>query len=320
MKKKTFKKRAFISAIAMLVVSAIVLTSATFAWFSMSKQATVEEMNLSVTAPEGIQISANAKAWTSKLIPAYLFPSNDAEKGDRYAAYEGNTNMMPGDLKPVSAAFLNATGGDKSGVVNFFGASANDKKELTVRRLTQMTESADDCGFVAFDIFLKVATAMPVHFNNISFTDTTDADALTALRVGFQIMGNVAADAQPTAAQALNAFSTSTSYVYEVDTTNRSADAKTRGNSNGYIATKPLFTNMGGTLNDDFVLASGGGVYDKYACNFVKSTDAATTKTFNIAAGITKIRVYVWMEGQDIDCRNSIAGSIITGNIQFDID
>ena len=60
--KKTIKKRAFVSAIAMLIVSAIVLTSSTFAWFSMSKQATVDSMDLTVSSPEGIQISANASA------------------------------------------------------------------------------------------------------------------------------------------------------------------------------------------------------------------------------------------------------------------
>ena len=52
------KKRALISAIAMLVVSAIVLTSATFAWFSMGKKVTVEQFKANVSEADGLLISA----------------------------------------------------------------------------------------------------------------------------------------------------------------------------------------------------------------------------------------------------------------------
>ena len=51
--KNTLKKRTFISAIAMLVVSAIVLTSSTFAWFSMAKRVEVETMQLIVIKKDG---------------------------------------------------------------------------------------------------------------------------------------------------------------------------------------------------------------------------------------------------------------------------
>ena len=52
--KKTIKKRAFVSAIAMLIVSAIVLTSSTFELLSMSKQETVDSMYLTFSSTEGI--------------------------------------------------------------------------------------------------------------------------------------------------------------------------------------------------------------------------------------------------------------------------
>jgi beta-mannanase len=88
--KKTFKKRAFISAIAMLIVSAIVLTSATYAWFSMAKQVTVDSMELNITSPEGIQISANTTNFTTKLTTANITGTDDTAAGKRFNAYEGN--------------------------------------------------------------------------------------------------------------------------------------------------------------------------------------------------------------------------------------
>ena len=38
---------------------------------------------------------------------------------------------------------------------------------------------------------------------------------------------------------------------------------------------------------------------------------------FNLAAGINKIRIYGWVEGQDYDCENNASGSNITYNIQI---
>ena len=40
---------------------------------------------------------------------------------------------------------------------------------------------------------------------------------------------------------------------------------------------------------------------------------------FNAYAGITKIRVYLWMEGQDCDCANDIAGQDISFNFVLTI-
>ena len=41
------------------------------------------------------------------------------------------------------------------------------------------------------------------------------------------------------------------------------------------------------------------------------------TKLFDITPGITKIRVYMWVEGQDIDCINEASGTNIKFNLQL---
>ena len=43
------------------------------------------------------------------------------------------------------------------------------------------------------------------------------------------------------------------------------------------------------------------------------------TAILNLKAGITKVRIYMWVEGQDVDCENSASGSDIQYNIQFSI-
>lgn len=154
--KKTFKKRAFISAIAMLIVSAIVLTSATYAWFSMAKRVEVESMELNVTSPEGIQISANTSAFTTKLTADEISGTTTT----RFSAYEGNMNNIPGTLKPSSSIF--ATNGN---LPKFFDGSINDSGRMDI-----YARSDVGSGFVAFDLFVKVKTETVVKFGSTEIT------------------------------------------------------------------------------------------------------------------------------------------------------
>ena len=41
---------------------------------------------------------------------------------------------------------------------------------------------------------------------------------------------------------------------------------------------------------------------------------------FNVAEGITKVRIYMWIEGQDVDCEDRASGGALTYNLQFSID
>lgn len=314
--KKTIKKRAFVSAIAMLIVSAIVLTSSTFAWFSMSKQATVDSMDLTVSSPEGIQISANASAWTANLTIDEIFNTDDTTTS-RYDAYEGNTNLYPTDLIPVSCAFEYAN--SATGVANFYKATLNDTGYANVSAISQTAGNADNAGLISFDLFFKVAQQTTVYFGTSEFKDSSSSDVLTALRVGFTPLGNLAIGSTAAEAQALNTFTRGTgNIVYEVDSMNRSADATSLGQTTGRLDTKYLAgtgasgQTTNGILDNSFAHAT--------AAKLVRDTDAASVKSFTLNAGVTKMRVFLWVEGNDVDCQNSIAGAAFTAALKFTID
>ena len=46
-------------------------------------------------------------------------------------------------------------------------------------------------------------------------------------------------------------------------------------------------------------------------------TNSAYQRAFDLKAGVTKMRIYMWIEGQDIDCENNATGSDITYNVQL---
>lgn len=313
--KNTIKKRAFVSAIAMLIVSAIVLTSSTFAWFSMSKQATVESMDLTVTSPEGIQISANASTWTSSLTVDEIF-NNDEATTSRHDAYEGNANLYPKDLIPVSSAFYSAN----TGKALFVKGSLDDASKVTLSTVTQLKDQQDAAGFIAFDIFFKVANATTVYFSDTTIVDNSGTKATSAMRVAFDTLGNGAANTDAATATAWSAWTRGNTVMYEIDSATRSDDAAALGIATGAQTTKYLQdTTSTGTTASNGIVVSGNSPQN-FPGKLVRDTDARTAKCFNLAAGITKMRVYIWVEGQDCDCLNSIAGAALTANLVFTID
>ena len=77
-------------------------------------------------------------------------------------------------------------------------------------------------------------------------------------------------------------------------------------------------TNMTGTMSTNAttgVVSSDGILYSTPA------TFDLTKKyhIFSLPAGITKMRVYMWIEGQDLDCENNASGTDITFNLEFTI-
>lgn len=63
------RKRALFSSLAMLLVAMIALSAATYAWFVNSATATVEGINVEVTAPDGLLISETGAdgTWSNKI-------------------------------------------------------------------------------------------------------------------------------------------------------------------------------------------------------------------------------------------------------------
>ena len=46
-------------------------------------------------------------------------------------------------------------------------------------------------------------------------------------------------------------------------------------------------------------------------------SEDAYEEVLQLQAGITKVRVYMWVEGQDVDCENNASGGDLLYNLQF---
>ena len=129
MKAKTKNKalKRLIPAVAMLAMSATMLSTATYAWFTMNKEVKMTGLNMTATVGEGIEISL-AGVDGSKNLTFTGFPDsksypadNDAEKGWKSNVIVGNYYESIGKIKPSSsadgAAFFDATDASEGGKV-----------------------------------------------------------------------------------------------------------------------------------------------------------------------------------------------------------
>lgn len=325
--KKTIKKRAFISAIAMLIVSAIVLTSSTFAWFSMAKKVEVEAMNLSITSPEGIQLSANATAWTTKLTAAEL-KGEAVSPYERFNAYEGNTNHLLDTneyLSPATSALMVS-----SGFPTWYTGSIDADGMLNITKVT--SDTANDSPFVCFDLFVKLAEDKKVMFDSSTVTCATNAETVYAMKMavincGQVIEGADIANVKPSSQTTYIAGlgSKNNAVMYEFNALNHTIDS---GVENGTADINRNTFNKAGTITPakatdssaNAVLMPNGSSYAAgiEAQRASKDVDPSGAY-FNARAGITKIRVYLYVDGQDCDCANDIAGNDITFNFVLTI-
>ena len=119
--KKTMRKSALLSSVAMLIVSAIVLTSATYAWFSSSKVVSVEELSAKVEVSTGLLISVDkGTSWKVSVNFAQAVPvksgwgSGIPQKFDPVSTENGNTWMSAifedGALKAGEAPIAGTNG------------------------------------------------------------------------------------------------------------------------------------------------------------------------------------------------------------------
>ncbi len=305
------KKRRILLALIMLIISGISLTTATYAWFTSNRAVKVDEIDISAQASGGIQISADALTWSNQVTLEQL-------------KAEATTYIPTTSLMPVTTVGVN--GG--TGAFDFYIGELNDAGDKVT--LTKTTD--DENKYVSFDLYFYSATPQTVIFDagtQVAVKNVTggegssakDAGLKSSVRVGFLHQG-VDATATQATAKALNGGVLANQIIWE---------------PNADKHTDFAVSQLGATA--DTVLATMGG---KAAAATAVATDASThfetittahnlkTSTvtqvypegtlWNFEAGINKVRVYVWIEGQDIDNEDSASlGSGVGVKLNFKI-
>lgn len=159
--------------------------------------------------------------------------------------------------------------------------------------------------------------------------DEKDNGIKNASRIAFVKLGETADGSALNTIQALNAGAASTVTVWEpnfdVHTDAGVANAKdvygiTTTAANGALVP---YAGIKGAITKAEDILLGEATQEKHEDKFTTVTPGKTStaafpaniELMTLNKGITKVRIYMWVEGQDVDCENNASG----GNINFDL-
>ena len=322
MSKKSKRKANLKLSLLILLLMAVLLMSSTYAWFTSNLQVTIGTLDVNVEAKNGLQISADGTNWKTILDVADLMPDT------LDATYATNTNQIPTIMEPVSSA-----GNVVDGKLNmFYGTVTSDetsgKWELTATKETDT--KGTDGKYIVFDIFLRVDKESPLSLttgSGVTDSKTSGKGLENATRVAFINEGTKPVGTALGEIQAQNSGADGTTYIWEPNSNahTTAAIANARDNYGVTISATGKVQHYGikADIADGIELidthTDADPTYFTQVTTIQTETTMAATELLNLSAGITKLRVYMWVEGQDFDCDNSASGSNLSFDLQFSI-
>lgn len=324
-KKENKRKRKILLALLLVVFTGIILTANTYAWFTSNKTITVDAIDVQVTTANGIQVSTDATNWKTVITNTDLNNTLLAS-----TLYPTNTNQLPFKSTSNLIAPVSTGGTVQSGKLKMYlGELGTNSSDNTVLTSTASVETKGASGnFVAFDLFFLVTQNSVVKLGSGSSVTTstgaTNKGLKNAARVAWINEGNASAG-DVSSAQGL--ASGTTALIWEPNN-NVHTDAAIADALSTYGASITSTTQVANYYGVDAAIPAPGvilnpitpGTNFKQVTPGLKTQDGALTTDqnwFTLNAGITKVRFYLWVEGQDYDCENNASGDAISFNMNF---
>lgn len=308
-----------------LFLTGLLLTMTTYAWFSTNRIFEIESFDIQVASKGGIEVSTDAIDWKGVVGMLDFVQARNS--------YPNNLNQIPNIVRPVSSA-----GEVENGRLKLYYGEVEMENYyyLHASRTVETAALMDDSDgiFVAFDLFLRTNSPKRLTIaagSGVSYKDdVSQATGIeNAFRLAFINQGTLAED-RPLA-QIQNQNSGTNSFIWEVNYDRHTADAIAHAlNTYGITTTttnapRLAYDGIRNDIDPALRIDVGRANATNYPNLFRRvepqlATTAAnnTIQDFiNIEAGITKLRVYVWLEGQDVDCEDNASYGDLAINLQF---
>ena len=313
---KNDKHRFFMSVLVIFFLGILLIFSA-YAWFSTSLNVQIKTFNMIVSRNSGLSISFDAINFEKSIEISEEILMNKLVE-----TYPNNLSQWAGNgLIPVSSpGIINRNNYFfdiyQSSGVRYKNRDLNKGYITTI--LSKETQRRSVNNFIAFDLFLKNETGSPISDHlfleqGTQFMMTSDSnEEMTGLvnsaRIGFVKVGSVPHDTPIATIQNLQCNNDCQSIIYEPNSTSHSAMSIERAKKfginlkDGYEFPTYAYKKAGGPFElIDTISGSVGLDYNYFKEQETISINAFEEPLFMIPDGITKMRVYVWLEGQDID-------------------
>lgn len=341
------------SLILLVAFTAVMLIVSTYAWFSTQKNVTLSGIQGEVHVAEGLQISLDAKTWKNEIV----FSDFDEDGKSTEYLPDGGTlsvpvsgkisNVIPGELLPASGTGVEDI--NTNTLLTLYRGTQEDGNKLESIAAINEADATKERGIYAIDLFLQNSTAgnaadtLQLESNSSISVTNADTGLQNTLRValalsdtGITVNGqNDQDDILGVTAQKLydiaiwepnandhSAYVQNNMKVSSDGTSWSAIEATTKHNTWG--VTKDV---TDATIADVYVWKSGTGLGESHTLqtdkgsfdtkSMVSASNGTTTVTLP-ANKYIKARMYIWLEGQDVDCINQASyGGTVTVNFGF---
>ena len=309
-----------------LAFTGIMLSTTTYAWFTTNRIVTVGNIDVKVQTEGSLEISADGSDWKTLVDYNNIISVHDT-------SYRTSTNQLPGFIKPVSTVGELDNNGFMQMYLGVISSDVEGNYTITSTRETDKEENGEETtgNYLAFDIFLRTTATKDLYLTNESrlFYNGNSTGTENATRVAFIVEGNVPTGSDLGTIQSLFTVNTNNVYIwepnYDTHTNNGVENARTVYNitTTETNAEALSYDGIKTTFNDQVQLSNAkASVYPNYFDTVnpqIKTTkdNTAYQPLFTLTEGVTKVRVYMWLEGQDVDCENNASIGNLTLALQF---
>ena len=322
------KKRSLFAAVAMLIVSALVLTSATYAWFNVGGDAQIiEQKGTVMTAGSGVRLKTDSGMdWNSTLLPQdfWNYPTgvNNNNKlvqhwtatpvaGSTpttytYAQETTNATNVDAFYKPMSSAdgqnfFMYNIKGDTSFALSSDNAnSQNFRDSYEFHVATVIEETGGSTVNATFKLYGPSSGSAAAAARAVVFISQNNGNNWTPYTGGGSTPVIFSAGAETVATNAvIEAVDEDTNKIID---NGSGTNVKWIMNSTdeGYEANEGKFTAVTPVNASSGVQIQIPQVHD---------TDSSTTM----------VKTVIWIEGQDSDCAPSLGGKTVNSSWTFTV-
>lgn len=312
-KKNTSAKKKLIPAVAMLTTSAVMLSTATYAWFTMSREVEVTGIKLTATTSQTIEISLGQATTSNTLTHGVEATAPNSDDMWTHTAATGSVYQDFGKLIPVSSV-------DGFNMFYTEKATENGKKVSDVPNPFTKAETAVGWEFKEGGKSAETGAVVNAAENDGSgyYLDipvwfrTTSTDAVT-LGLEVEIKNSSDDDTKsvlykaarvailPETKSAQKVFSETGAKYYK--------DGKAVATAGATLA-----ASYGDVSAATEATVTGGKVTNPDATTQVATVTASTGTGYG---GAVKYYIRVWLEGEDEACWNANAGQDFVINLKF---
>lgn len=298
----------------------ITLIAATYAWFSASLNVKVKFFDVKVSTDTGLFISLDGINYSDTVEI-----SKEAILDNLNKTYPNNTNQWASNgLWSVSTNGILSSNQDKfsmfQGEIRKYRTREKRGQKYVDTYLMKEEKRSSVNSFISFDIFLKNVSGSPKK-DNLYLTDGTEVyfdekadsetkekmqDILNTVRIGLLKIGETNLNASPSTIQNLKCNPTCEAIIFEPNHLKHNEESINAVKEYGKELFDNTYVDTYGVIKEgknlDYKSGIIGGLDNEHFSkqNTITINDIRKP-VFQVPNGITKVRVYLWLEGQDID-------------------